>query len=226
MSKILKNNTASPVFINDTGQTVPASGQLEIDPAYFELYSRSEDVLSLLGDETFTMNDGTNDLVLGDAVNLLRGFYSKEVAVGEQTPFAAKKIKVGGVLKSLYKRVHGVGATVPSGQTVSIDFVIPYPHAKFTGAEIFGCEIGDTLDFTVHDTPTNAISGLPVGTYGANVMLNQFGFDVEMPPERYKNTSDYDADLYQGMVIRCSYTNNGQNSKHIGMNAWLHEVKS
>lgn len=145
--------------------------------------------------------------------------------ISSLAPFSTKVINVNGVIKKLYKRVHGVNASIGAGQTVNIDVVVPYVWAKFTGAEIFGTELGDTLDFTVHDTPNNDISGLDVGTYGANVQLNQFGFGVQMPPDRYKNTSDYDADINQNMIIRCSYTNNGQSTKTVSMNVWLHEVK-
>ena len=42
MSKILKNNTASPVNITDVGQIVPASGQLTIQPTDYLLYADSD----------------------------------------------------------------------------------------------------------------------------------------------------------------------------------------
>lgn len=148
-----------------------------------------------------------------------------QVEVDSAAPFAAKTIRINGVIKKLFKRVHGANATIDAGQTSSIDFVVPYAWAKFTGAEINGCSLKDTLDFTVHDTTNNDISGLDPQVYGANVLLNQFGFDVEMPEGPYQNTSDYDADLYQNMIIRCTYTNNSQSSKYISLNFWLHEVK-
>lgn len=143
----------------------------------------------------------------------------------KNAPFAAKVLIVNGVVKKLYKRVHGITQLVPTGQTVNIDLVVPYAWCKFTGAEIFNTEFKDSVNFSVHDTANNDISGLDAGTYGANFMLNQFGFNVIMPESEYRNTSDYDADLYQNMIIRCSYTNNGQSDKTIGMNVWLHEVK-
>lgn len=147
------------------------------------------------------------------------------VDVQSSIPFAAKKILVGGEIKSIFKRVHGVSAIIAAGSTVDIDFVVPHPTVKFTGAEVINTHIGDRLDFTVHDNATNTYSGAPVETYGANLQLNQFGFGVYLPDGFYQNTSNYDADLYLGMIIRCSYTNNTGSSKTVYMNPWLHEVK-
>jgi len=57
-----------------------------------------------------------------------------------------------------------------------------------------------------------------------NYMLNQFGFNVEMPDGFYKDESSYDADLIQNMKIELTYFNNGENEKHIGVNFTLHEI--
>lgn len=143
------------------------------------------------------------------------------VKVESQTPFASKKIKVNGTEKSLFKRVHGINVTIGAGATGYLDFVVPHNVCKFTGAEVLGTEVGDTLDFFVLDSVNNDYSGAP----GSYYMLNQFGFDVQMPGGAYKNTSNYDADLYLGMVVSCAYKNNGASSKTIAMNVWLHEVK-
>ena len=88
MSKILKNNTASPVFISDTGQTVPASGQLLIDPTEYDIYANSSDVVTLIGNSTLTVNDGSVDLTIADGSRLLQGLYPTEVGIraGETTP--------------------------------------------------------------------------------------------------------------------------------------------
>ena len=50
--RILKNNTASPVNISDAGGTVPASGQLVINPVDYGVYEGSSDVVTLIGDST------------------------------------------------------------------------------------------------------------------------------------------------------------------------------
>ena len=145
-----------------------------------------------------------------------------KVEVTVQPPFASKKING----KSIFKRVHGVSQSIDDGQTVNVDFTVPYPTVKFTGAEMFNTDFGDVVDFTVHDDASNTYSGAPTTSPGyPNYKLNQFGYSVQMPNERYKNTSNYDADLYFGMIIRCAYTNNSGATKTIRMNVWLHEVK-
>ena len=144
------------------------------------------------------------------------------------SPFMSKQITVNGEVKSLFKRVHGQKKEIAAGATENIDLFVPYPQVKFTGATIINTDYGDTVDFTVHDTANNTISGLDVGTYGANVELNKFGDTVYMKKDYYENTSNYDADLFGhdgGMIIRCSYTNNTTNTKTIYMNVELHEVK-
>ena len=136
-------------------------------------------------------------------------------------PFASKHIVENGITKSLFKRVHGVSIDIPAGSTGFLEFTIPYAKSKFTGANIFGADLEDTVDFFVLDTVTNTYSGAP----GSFYVLNQFGFDVEMPPGGvYENTSNYDADLYPNMVVSCAFKNNGASSKYISMNLWIHEV--
>ena len=137
------------------------------------------------------------------------------------TAFSSKYINGG----SLFKRVHGVNATISANSTESIDIVIPYNTVKFSGAEIIGCSLKDTVNFTVHDTPTNTASGLDVPTYGANVQINKFGYSVEMKEGSYTNASNYDADLIKDMILRCSYTNNSASEVYIAVNFELHEVK-
>lgn len=142
--------------------------------------------------------------------------------VQQQPPFKSKAV-VGG---KLFKRVHGASSlSIPAGSTGYITLVVPYAICKFSGATIINTEIGDTVDFYVLDTPTNTYSQLPVGTYGANFPLNQFGFDVIMPNGDYTNTSNYDADLYQTMEVMAAYKNNGTAAKIVHMNVELHEVK-
>lgn len=75
MSKILKNNTGSIVPIPDTGFEVPASGQLLIQPENDKLFAGSDDTVTLIGDGTLTVNDGTQDLSISDGVDLIKGIF-------------------------------------------------------------------------------------------------------------------------------------------------------
>jgi len=223
VSKYVKNTDTSDHTYY--GQVVSA-GTYHLIPVNEEPgWAQDDDLLTDIGSGIAVMaksDDGNTDISgVSEAISYLRGELHQAEIIKE-VPFASKKIVVNGVEKSLFKRVHGVGQSVAAGATVDIDFVVPYPQVKFTGANVFGGELKDTLDFTVHDDASNTYSGAP----GSNYQLNQFGFDVELPPDGvYENTSNYDADLYYGMILRCSYTNNASYDKYVAMNVWLHEVK-
>ena len=137
-------------------------------------------------------------------------------------PFASKRIPEG----NLFKRVKGYKFNVAANETKNLDIVIDLPTCKFSGAQIIGGEQGDQVDFKILDTNTNTVSGLDVNVFGANFPLNQFGFDVVIPSSNYSNTSDYDADLFAGLVVRCVYKNSTATAKTIGINLELHEVKA
>lgn len=136
--------------------------------------------------------------------------------------FASKTTADG---KSLYKRVHGASFNVLNGATTNCRFTIPYTHCKIEAMEIINAHTGDLMDFKVLDTVTNTYSGLDTGTYGANFQLNQFGFNVYPVEGSYIHRSQYDADLYTGMILEIAYTNNSGSTKDIYVNYVLNEVK-
>jgi hypothetical protein len=226
MSIIVKNTTNSDITPNGTGQTISANGQYTIKESELHLWQSSDDLFTKIGSQDLVVNDSSSDLSVSDGIDHIKRTFPKKIGISEPPPFAAKTIIVNGVEKSLYKRIHGIkSSSIASGQQVNIDFVITYNHVKFTGAEVFGTELGDTIDFYVLDDSNNTYSGAPTESPGyPNYLLNQFGFLVEMPADRYMNSSDYDADLYINMIIRCKYKNNGASPKTISMNVWLHEV--
>lgn len=86
MSKILKRTQATDFFIEDTGETVPKNSQLTIDPAKYNVYSRSEDVITALVNNELICNDGNEDLDLNSAVDLLKGYFPKKVSLTEEDP--------------------------------------------------------------------------------------------------------------------------------------------
>jgi hypothetical protein len=130
-----------------------------------------------------------------------------------QSAAFAKKVENG---KKLFLRTHGVSFALSSGANIC-NFTIPYPVAKVTGIEVVGCEAGDSVNLYVLDTPTGTISGVP------NLQLNQFGYSVFMPNGFYSRQSNYDADIYQNMVIKVTY--NSISAKTIYVNYLLHELK-
>jgi len=85
MSKILKNTTASAVDIIDVGLTVPASGQLTIQASDDLLFRDSSDVVTLVGNGTLVVNDGTNDLSITEGIDLIKGIFPNPIALKGST---------------------------------------------------------------------------------------------------------------------------------------------
>jgi hypothetical protein len=131
----------------------------------------------------------------------------------QNQPFASKVLPNG---KKLYKREHGIQASLSTGNN-NIFFTIPYPWVKIIGIEIFGGEHLDYCDLMILDSSTGTYSGV------ANYQLNQFGYTVNVAAGEYEEENAYDADLYQGMQIKIVY--NSQSAKTICINFNLSEVK-
>lgn len=169
-----------------------------------------------LGSGAWIYNDGTADVTDPlKAWDMLRGKYAV-VEIDKQpapSPFAAKTF---GIYK-FFKRIHGMTQAVTTGENTVL-YTITYPWAKITGVEIVGSDIGDKACLSVLDSDAGLISGTP------NLLLNQFGFTVNMPKDSYRYESKFDADLYQGLKIKITY--NSISNKTIGINIILDEVKT
>lgn len=72
MTKILKNQTASDVFVDDVGITVPASGQYTINPTDYLLFDESVDIATLINAGTLIVNDGIKDLSIIEGLAYIR----------------------------------------------------------------------------------------------------------------------------------------------------------
>lgn len=136
------------------------------------------------------------------------------VAVTSIPAMASKTLPDG---KKLYKRVHGVRQEMSSGVNV-IQWTTPYPHVKFIAIEFTGGLEGDQCDLEVYDTAMGTYSTIP------NYKLNQFGFGANIAKEFYQHTSEFDADLYQGMIVKLTY--NSPVAKNVGINFVMNEVKA
>jgi len=79
--KILKNNTTSIVSIGDVGIDVQASSSFTIQPLEYALFAESSDIVTLVGDSTLTVNDGSYDLSISDGIDLIKGLYPKEIKI-------------------------------------------------------------------------------------------------------------------------------------------------
>lgn len=86
MSKIIKNTTGSVIAINDTGISVPANSQYTVPATDYNVWAESANVLSYLTSGDLVVNDGSNDLSVSDGLNLLRGFFPKDIKVNNNVP--------------------------------------------------------------------------------------------------------------------------------------------
>jgi len=79
--RIIKNYTATDREINDLGSIViPAGGQIDLaEQCTLEEIANSDDLLAILGEgiDKFQVNDGVNDLSLGDGIDLIRRIVQK-----------------------------------------------------------------------------------------------------------------------------------------------------
>jgi len=117
--------------------------------------------------------------------------------------FASKKYGA----KSLFTRTTGKAHAVAVGAN-TLDYTITYAACKINGLEIINAEIGDYVDLqVVHPT------------YG---VLSQFGYSTYLAKDFYCRTSNYDADLVSGLILRIIY--NSISAKTIYTNYLLHEV--
>jgi len=70
---IVKNNTGASVFIEDMGTAVPGSGQKIFSDTFdFPEICVSKDLKALIGDSTFTINNGTDDLIISDGIDYIK----------------------------------------------------------------------------------------------------------------------------------------------------------
>jgi hypothetical protein len=136
----------------------------------------------------------------------------------QSTPaFTSKTIQVGTATKKLYARNTGMQFAVTTGAN-TLTYTATYAWAKILGVECIGAESLDTVDMKVYDTSTGTYSGVP------NYMLNQFAYSVNIGKDYYVRLSQFDADLYVGMIIQFTYTS--VSNKTIGFNLIMNEVKS
>lgn len=131
-------------------------------------------------------------------------------------PFHAKEL--ADIQKRLFRRQHGIEVTLNANGNTEIEFDIPYAWAKITTMEVIGLPERMKADLTIHDTSLGLFTGVP------KLQLNKFGYDVNVAKDYFKDHSEYDADLYMGMIIRITFKNHTNLTPIIGINFTLHEV--
>lgn len=146
MTKILINNTASPVFISDVGVTVPASGQYTITPSEYGLFAVSSDTVALIGAGTLFVSDGNETLDIAAGSALITGSFRQK-----ETDFASA-LKSNDQLKVLVEGNlnQGDGRVKVSSNDSAAGFLVEkitssVPYATFTEIDD---GLQETLDFS------------------------------------------------------------------------------
>lgn len=143
-------------------------------------------------------------------------------------PFSLKELPE--IQKKIFRRQHGIVDTILANSTKDIEFIIPYTWAKITTMDIIGSNGNMTCNLTVHADETGKFKTLSsdtvveVNTGAPKYQLNQFGFNVNIAKDFFKDHSEYDADVFSGMIIKASITNNADTDCKVGINFTLHEV--
>lgn len=185
----------------------------EIIPEGFELISEEDLILLKVN------NQASYDSWLASKMMAAPVHTTTKVEIISQplsSPFARKILDDGG---KLYRRKKGIRKICDGNLDTVISYVIPYTKCKIDEIEIINCSGNDCGDFIVKDSEAGTYSGEP------NKILNQFGFDVCFSDLYYSDSSQYDAELYQGMQVEIIFKNKDADSKNIGVNLTLHEIK-
>lgn len=172
-----------------------------------------EEVPQFIIDSGYTQEQ--NDIDKSDFETNFKAGSNRKIGSVDITSLPAFASKMLGT-KKLYKRVVGIKSDVSVGDNV-IDWTQTFPWAKFMEIQFFNCEIGDYVDLEIYDTSTGTYSTIP------NYKLNQFGFAANLCKEFYSHKSEFDADIYVGMIIRIIY--HSVSAKNIGINFVMNEVK-
>jgi len=146
MSKILKNNTDQEISL-DVGHKIPASGSYTIDPANYGPFARSNDVLTLLADETLTYNDGSNDLELSQAIDHLKGIFPThlDASISSTPPFAEP-------IHRTKRSAISAPVTCTKNDSTDIEYCLPYDKYCKGGVLIVkNADFGDYVEACVYD---------------------------------------------------------------------------
>jgi hypothetical protein len=218
MSIILKNNTASDVPVLDVGITVDASSSKDITYKSAEVIRKSDDLISLVGDQTLTINDGLEDLTIADAIRFITGsgtklntttyhdgrpsFHFTPRKLGRMTAFMGKadnqdnEMNIGGSVGAARGYVKFVSSENDLGETPDLQFT---PYGSTTQLDYFKLNppLYIPLNTIVNKTD---IHDAIVSWYGCTetVMIS-----VEVVPETtdYISGTDTYYNLYGGYLI-------------------------
>jgi hypothetical protein len=132
-----------------------------------------------------------------------------------QLPFASKQLPTGEKLK---RKTYGLTFTLPASGSITVPFTIPLAWAKMNEVEVLWAPEGVKAVMNVKDNAAGTYSAIP------NALLDSFGYDVNIAKDYWKGKSEYDADVYAGMILEFVIENTSSTSKTVGINIVLHQV--
>lgn len=223
MAKIIKNLSSEEKIYG--GFTIPANSSHTILSNQLESFQKDDSLFNAFtsdpAEASIYSDSNPNELTGSEAVKFLLEQQVVVTDIAATYPFAQKKLPDG---KKLKRRKHGKRVVCAGNVNTSIVFSVPYGHCKIDEVEIINCSGNDDVDLLVRDTAAGTYSQMFFGNAIPDVVLDQFGFDVACSDLYYSDSSNYDADLYLGMVIEIVFKNKEAESKNIGINFVLHEV--
>lgn len=164
----------------------------------------------------------TNTSLSADSLDFVTNFQSNankpqitNSNVQSQPPYGSKIVAINGITHNLYARFTGQQYSLAIGAN-TLQYTATYPWSKLIGVECINCEALDTVNFMIYDTSLGTYSGHP------NALLNQFSFSLNLPKDFYQRMAQFDADIYQGMIITMIY--NSQSAKTVGINFLIDQV--
>lgn len=176
MSKILKNTTNAIVSIADTGVSVPASpGTYTIPAQDYLLWAASDNIITAIGDGTIVANDGTSDLGISDAIDLIKGYLPKKMGVlaGDDLTQIGH---VGDALKTTT-----VITSIPEVE-IKNDSGNPIPISGNISATLKFSDIQRNAEFTIASKVETDVAGVTYTvTSGKTFYLTQFAVASDSP---------------------------------------------
>lgn len=186
MSRILINNTASPVLLADVGQSVPGSGQLVIDPVDYPLFANSNNVIQKLADNTLKLNDGINDLSLSHALDALKGAYRANPKTSDNRDIiAVNRVSKGASIYPVGGSSDLINNTYQGGEDLFLDTNNSFQavlrfldhYEAIGGRAIFeGCDLEHYIDATLVAPATVATNAA-----GDFDKMDVGGFNIYIP---------------------------------------------
>lgn len=228
MKLIVKNPSSdSYSYINGT-ITINSASELNVNSIYwYSLYTDS-DFQKDLKLQNIIISDGISDYRFPESQQYIEKLLTLSIGnrdsvgspitvINSQPAYGSKTFISNGQVKKLFARFSGIQVGLEIG-TNEISYTVPFAWAKIIGIEVVGCENLDTASLKVYDSATGTYSGVP------DILLNQFCFDINLPKDFYSRMAQFDADVYQGMIIKIDY--NSKSAKTVGINFLINEVKN